>query len=258
MTLSSALYSGSVVHRRVRPVLHLLRYRVFWLLLDLGEIDKLSKTLWLFSRNRFNALSFYDRDYGDGGQASLYAQIQEHLRKANVSADGKILLLSMPRILGYVFNPLSIYFCHDARGQLKAIVYEVHNTFGERHSYVIPVEGASGTINQRCEKAFYVSPFLGMDLRYAFSVVAPGERINVAIRGYDGSGLVIVTALSGSRRRLTDGALLAALLAFPFLTLKVMAAIHWHALRLYLKGLKVYNHGVATVVPRDLPARKSK
>ncbi len=257
MTLNSALYSGSVMHRRVRPVLHVLRYRVFWLLLDIDEIDKLAKTLWLFSRNRFNALSFCDRDHGDGGTASLRAQIMRHLSKADVQAEGKILLLSMPRIFGYVFNPLSLYFCHDTANRLKAVVYEVHNTFGQRHSYVIPVDGAGESINQQCEKAFYVSPFLGMDLRYAFSVVPPGRGINVSIRAYDTSGLVILTALSGARRALTDGSLMFALFAFPLLTLKVMAAIHWHALRLYFKGLKVHDHSSATLPRRDPPAGKS-
>ncbi|MBS0252199.1 MAG: DUF1365 family protein [Proteobacteria bacterium] len=258
MTVGSAIYSGSVMHRRVRPVPHLLRYRVFWLLLDLREIDRISKALWLFSRNRFNALGFYDRDYGDGGQTPLCAQIQQQLQKSDVRADGKIMLLSMPRMLGYVFNPLSLFFCYDVGDRLKAIVYEVHNTFGERHRYVIPVEGDGKTIDQRCEKAFYVSPFLGMDLRYEFKVAPPGKRISVAIRGYDSSGLVIVTALSGAARALTDGALLSSLIMFPLLTLKVIAAIHWHALRLYLKGLKVYDHGLATVVPNDIPSRKYK
>ncbi len=163
----------------------------------------------------------------------------------------------MPRMLGYVFNPLSVYFCHDANSELKAIVYEVHNTFHERHSYVMPVAGAGDRIDQRCEKAFYVSPFLGMDLRYEFSACAPGERINIAIRGYDSSGPVIATALSGEKKTLSDGTLLAALFAFPFLTLKVMAgAIHWHALRLYLKGLKVYAHTAAPVAAGDLSGRK--
>jgi DUF1365 family protein len=258
MTFRSSLYSGSVVHRRVRPVLHVLRYRVFWLLLDLDEIDELSSKLWSFSRNRFNLLGFHDRDYGDGGTTPLRVQIAEQLRNASVAAEGKILLLSMPRMLGYVFNPLSVYFCHDANSELKAIVYEVHNTFHERHSYVIPVVGAADRIDQRCEKAFYVSPFLGMDLRYEFSVGAPGERINIAIRGYDSSGPVIATALSGEKKTLSDGTLVAALFAFPFLTLKVMAAIHWHALRLYLKGLKVYAHTAAPVAAGDLPGRKRR
>ncbi|MFA5955537.1 DUF1365 domain-containing protein [Hyphomicrobium sp.] len=257
MTLNSALYSGSVMHRRVRPVLHVLRYRVFWLLLDIDEIDELAKTLWLFSRNRFNALCFCDRDHGDGGTASLRAQILGHLSQANVQAEGKILLLSMPRIFGYVFNPLSLYFCHDTKNQLKAMVYEVHNTFGERHSYVIPINGGGASINQECEKAFYVSPFLGMDLRYSFSVAPPGRGINVSIRAHDNAGLVILTALSGARRALTDGSLLSALFAFPFLTVKVMAAIHWHALRLYFKGLKVHAHSSAALRHRDLPVRKS-
>jgi uncharacterized protein len=257
MALNSALYSGSVLHRRVRPVIHTLRYRVFWLLLDLDEIDDLAKTLWLFSRNRFNALGFYDRDHGDGETAPLRTQIRQQLSKADVRADGKILILSMPRILGYVFNPLSVYFCYDADDELKAIVYQVHNTFGERHNYVLPVCDAGGRIQQQCEKAFYVSPFLGMDLRYAFNVVPPGQGINVSIRGYDSSGLVILTALSGERRELSDRSLFFALCAFPFLTLKVVAAIHWHALRLYFKGLKVYRHRSTAFRPRDLRARKS-
>jgi uncharacterized protein len=257
MTVNSALYTGSVMHRRVRPIVHLLRYPVFWLLLDLDEIDGLAKKLWLFSRNRFNALSFYDRDHGDRGTTSLRMQIRQHLSNTGVRADGKVLLLSMPRIFGYVFNPLSLYFCHDAENQLKAIVYEVHNTFGERHSYVIPVVEASGPISQKCEKAFYVSPFLGMDMRYAFNVLPPGMSIDVSIRGYDNSGLVISTAMSGARRAISNGSLLSVLSAFPFLTFKVMAAIHWHALRLYLKGLKVHNHISSAVPPRDLSARKS-
>lgn len=258
MTVGSALYSGSVMHRRVRPVIHLLRYRVFWLLLDLREIDQISKSLRLFSRNRFNALSFFDRDYCDGGETPLGAQIQEHLRNADVRADGRILLLSMPRILGYVFNPLSLYFCYDVGDRLKAIVYEVHNTFGERHSYVLPVEGDGTTIDQQCDKAFYVSPFLGMDLRYEFKVTPPGNRLSVVIRGYDSTGVVIVTSLCGSLRPLTDRALLSALITFPFLTLKVIAAIHWHALRLYLKGVKVYDHGLTAAAPSDIRSRKYK
>jgi len=257
MTLNSSLYVGAVMHRRVRPVVHMLRYRVFWLLLDLDEIDRLAKMFWLFSRNRFNALSFHDRDHGDGTTAPLQVQIRKQLADADVHAEGKVLLLSMPRIFGYVFNPLSLYFCHDMTSRLKAIVYEVHNTFGERHSYVIPVDEAGASISQKCEKSFYVSPFLGMDMRYEFSVVRPGTNVRVSIRGYDNSGLVISTCLSGAKRTLTDGSLLFVLCAFPFLTLKVVAAIHWHALRLYFKGLKVHNHSSSALRHRDLPGRKS-
>jgi uncharacterized protein len=242
MITASALYTGSVMHRRVRPIPHTLRYRVFWFLLDLDEINLISNGLWLFSRNRFNALGFYDADYGDGGQTSLREQIEIALRKANIAASSRIRLLTMPRVLGYAFNPLSLYFCYDANEQLKAVVYEVHNTFRERHSYVIPVEAQSCIFDQQCEKQFHVSPFLSMDMRYAFRVAPPDARVDVAIRGYDRSGLLISTALSGKHKTLTDWTVFCALVAFPFLTLKVVAAIHWHALRLYVKGLKVYPH----------------
>ena len=156
----------------------------------------------------------------------------------------------MPRVFGYGFNPLSVYFCYQRDGSLAAILYEVHNTFGERHSYLIPVERAAGAvIDQRCQKLFYVSPFMDMAMSYAFRVAVPDERISVAIRAADRDGLLLVAALSGNRRALTDMALLRVLVAFPLLTLKVVVAIHWHALRLLLKGFRLRPHPK----PPDIP-----
>jgi DUF1365 family protein len=242
MTLRSALYNGSVMHRRIRPRRHFLRYRVFWILFDLDEIDRMPRVLRLFSRNRFNAFSLYDSDHGDGSATALRPQIEAELAQAGIAIDGgRIALFSMPRFFGYGFNPLSIYFCHRCNGSLAAIRYEVHNTFGERHSYLIPVNGGSmgGAIEQRCRKAFYVSPFMDMDLNYRFRVIVPGDHVAASICVSDSAGKILVAALAGERQVLSDTALLRALLAYPLLTLKVTAAIHWHALRLWLKGLRL-------------------
>jgi len=248
----STLYTGIVTHRRLRPRPHRLRYRVFWMLLDLDEIDRLPRRLRLFSYNRFNAVSFFDADHGDGSGRPLRAQVEEHLKAAGIAIDGgPIRLFCMPRIFGYGFNPLSVYFCYQRDGSLAAMLYEVHNTFRERHSYLIPVDrdaaaaaaGVSGApgavIDQHCRKGFYVSPFMDMDMSYTFRVAVPDQRVMVAIRAADKDGLLLAAALTGERIALTDAALLRALLTHPLLTLKVVGAIHWHALRLLLKGLKL-------------------
>ena len=247
MRLRSALYAGTVTHRRVRPRPHRLRYRVFWMLLDLDEIDRLPRRLRLFSHNRFNAVSFFDADHGDGSGRLLRDQVEGHLRAAGLAPDGgAIRLFCMPRIFGYGFNPLSVYFCYQRDGSLAAILYEVHNTFHERHSYLIPVDrdagvaGAPGAvIEQHCRKGFYVSPFMDMDMSYAFRVAVPDQRVMVAIRAADNDGLLLAAALRGERIALTDLALLRALATHPLLTLKVIGAIHWHALRMVLKGFRL-------------------
>lgn len=242
MTPSSCLYIGQVVHRRLLPRKHHLRYRAFWMLLDLDEIDSLSRHLKIFSLNRFNLASFHDADHGDGSDVSLREQTHALLRRAGCEAGRlTIKLLCMPRILGYGFNPLSVYFCIKRNGLLEAIVYEVHNTFGERHSYVIPVHGAAtDIIEQHCPKAFYVSPFLGMDMSYGFRVRPPAAQVEVSIHGKEGGKTVITASLSGTRREFTDGALIRAFASHPLLTWKVIAGIHWHALRMLLKGFRFH------------------
>jgi uncharacterized protein len=244
MTQSSSLYVGEVVHHRLRPREHHLRFRVFWLLLDLDEIDGLSARLTFFSRNRFNLTSFFDRDHGDGSDISLRQQVEAILQGAGCQADRiAIKLLCMPRIVGYGFDPLSVYFCYRQDGSLEAIIYEVHNTFGERHSYVIPGHGAtSQVVEQSCSKEFYVSPFLGMDMSYAFRVLLPRARVHIAIHGKEGEQQVIAASLSGARTELSDNALLKVFVRHPLLTLKVITAIHWHALRMLLKGFRPHAH----------------
>jgi DUF1365 family protein len=243
MSEASALYRGEVMHRRARPRMHQLKYRVFWLLLDLSELDRLDARLKLFSRSRFNVLSFHDRDHGDGSATPLRDQVEALLGRAGLElGGGPIRLLTMPRVLGYVFNPISLFYCHHADGRLAAMIYEVTSTFGVRHAYLIPVppaDQADGLIAQCAAKALHVSPFMGMEMDYEFRGRVPGERLELTICGFDADGLLITAALSAARRPMTDRALLAAVVAIPLLTLKVVAAIHWEALRLWLKGVRL-------------------
>jgi uncharacterized protein len=237
MTLRSSLYVGSVMHRRLRPRKHRFRYRAFWFLLDLDELDKLSSKLRWFSYNRSNIFSFYDVDHGDGTAAPIRTQIERQLAEAQVDiAGGRIRLLCMPRTLGYCFNPISIYFCYQADASLAALVYQVHNTFGERHSYVIRVGDQNTAMHQRSKKLFYVSPFLDMDMRYDFRITGPDERIAVGIRASSCQKPVLNAVLTGARSDLTDRNLMSVFLKIPVLTIKVIAAIHWEALRLWAKG----------------------
>lgn len=242
-TWASGLYAGEVSHHRTRPRRHRLRYRVFWLLLDLGELDGLDRELRIFSRNRFNLLSFHDRDHGDGSGRPLRGQVEAHLSALGVDiAGGAIRLLTMPRVLGFVFNPISVWFCHRPDGGLAAVIYEVTSTFGVRHAYVMqvaPGDVDAGLIRQGCAKALYVSPFMDMDMTYAFRGAVPGERLNLTVNGSDAEGLLISASMSARRREMTDGALLNAFLTIPLLTFKVVAAIHWEALKLFLKGVRL-------------------
>ena len=156
----------------------------------------------------------------------------------NITQLGAIRLLTLPRICGFVFNPLSVIFVHRPDGGLRAILWEVSNTFGGRHCYLVPVADANGSaIRQRCKKILHVSPFLDMDLTYDFRVTPPEDRTMVSIVCADAAGTLLVAAMHGERRELSDRALLLAFARVPFMTLKVIGAIHWEALRLWLKGV---------------------
>lgn len=236
--MKSALYRGDVVHKRFRPRPHHLHYRVFWTLLDLDELDDLSANLPFFARNRFNLLSFYDKDHFSGTIPSLRGFIENELTTAGLRATHwQISVLTMPRLLGYVFNPLSVWFCRDDNGALKAIIYEVSNTFGQRHSYLIKVSNPDAPfIEQHCDKAFYVSPFLDMNMRYDFTIKPPAEDVMVAIATHNAEGVMLTAALKGTRLPLTGATVLSSTLLFPLQTLKVILAIHWEALFIWLKG----------------------
>lgn len=236
----SALYSGDVMHHRLRPKEHRLSYSVFYLLLDLDEVDALADTLPFFSHNRFNLFSLYDRDYGDGTAVPLRETVEEHLRDAGIETGGTIRLLTMPRILGYAFNPISVYFCHRPDTSLCAIFYEVSNTFGQRHNYLVAVPpGALPPIRQESCKSLYVSPFLGADMAYSFVVTPPGERLAISVTGRDAQGPLIIAKLAAERQPLTNASLARHFITYPLLTLKVIAGIHWEALLLWLKGMRL-------------------
>ena len=268
---ASALYAGSVMHQRTRPARHRLRYRMFSLLLDLDELPMLAQRLRLFSLNSFNLFSLHERDYGssvignDG--AGLRAYVEQQLRANCLPTGGTIQLLTMPRILGYAFNPLSVYFCHAVDGTLAAILYEVNNTFGERHTYLVAVDrGAERegpgkqTIVQRCAKQFHVSPFLDLDMTYSFRVDPPDAKrdsLSIGVIASDAHGPMLNARLDAQRRPLSDAALARVFVTHPLLTLKVVAAIHWEALCLLVKGVRFRAkpaspvHSVTVIKPQD-------
>ena len=235
--MTSALYAGTVMHQRYKPARHALRYRICWMLFDL---DDLPVRLRLFSHNRFNLISFNDRDHLDGSDCGLRRQVEAAMASAGLTPDGgAIRLLCMPRVLGHVFNPITVFFCYRHDGTLSAMLYEVHNTFGDRHSYLIPVEDpAAKTIRQGCDKAFFVSPFNRMAMTYAFRVVPPGEITAVVVHADDAEGRVLTASFTGRRTTLSDAALAGIVLRHGMLSLKVLGAIHWEAAKLWLKGLR--------------------
>ena len=248
--LASGLYSGVVGHTRLRPRRHALRYRIFMLLLDLDELGRLNADLRLFKVNRPALLSFYECDHADSGPGPLKAKIVKLLADAELPVGGAIRLLCMPRVLGFVFNPISVYFCHGADGRLGAILYEVNNTFGQRHSYLIAAPDPSkGVIQQDCDKRLFVSPFMQMDMTYRFRVVPPSDDVRLMIDGSDGQGPLITTSFLASRQDIDDGTILKALLAHPLMTLMVVAGIHWEALKLFLKGVRLVRRAPAPPEP---------
>jgi DUF1365 family protein len=237
---ASAIYAGAVVHTRFKPVRHRFGYRMPWMLLDIDELPALSRGLRLFSVNCANLFAFHDCDHGAGVDAPLRPQIEHQMRRAGIEPDGGPLrVLCMPRVAGLVFNPLSVFFCHRIDGSLAALLYEVNNTFGQRHGYFIPVRPpASSTVHQGCAKRFHVSPFMDMAMTYRFRVSVPGARASVAIDVLDNDDRILSAAFAGRRLPLTDGNLLRAFLRHPILAFQVLGAIHWEALRLWRKGVR--------------------
>ncbi len=236
--MRSAIYTGAVAHNR--PGKHRLRYRIFMLALDLDELPLLQSRLRLLKHNKLALLSLFDRDHGDRTGAALRPQIETKLRQAGIAFDGgRIVLLTMPRMLNYVFNPLSVYFCFARNGELAAIVHEVANTFGEWHFYVLkPESAADGLVTQACDKSFFVSPFLEQNLRYEFRILPPGEQVSVAMLVKRGPAVALAAVFAGERRELTDANILSAVAANPLMTLKVIAGIHWEALKMWSKGVR--------------------
>jgi hypothetical protein len=234
----SGLYPGVVAHKRLMPRRHAFSYRVFALCLDVDEIDRLHSSLHLFSRNAMNVLSFWDRDFGRSSDRSVAEKARQLLADAGMEKYGRrIELVCYPRVLGYVFNPLSVYFCRNDAGDLGAIIYEVTNTFGERRAYLIEVPDPRGPIAQACSKELYVSPFTAASGSYSFHVRPPAKDVVVGVAFRDSQGPVIKTHFRAERTELCDRAILRQLVGNPAMTLKVIGAIHYEAARLWLKGV---------------------
>jgi hypothetical protein len=238
--MQSALYPGQVMHTRQRPVRHRFTYAVTSLLIDLDEMPALARRLRLLGVDRRGVLSFRQADHGPRDGSPLRPWIDAALAEAGIDlAGGPVRLLCFPRIWGYVFNPLTVWFCHHRDGTLRAILYEVSNTFGQHHCYLIPLAAGDvtdGTVRQSCAKGFYVSPFLPMEARYSFRLREPGERLSLAIRHEADAGDAMVAVQTGRRQALTDANILRLLTRQPGLTFKVMAGIHWEAFHLWRKG----------------------
>lgn len=250
---SSSLYFGEVMHERFKPFSHRFTYKVFSAFLDIDRIDDVARKTRLFSRNRFNFYSFYDRDHGPRDGSSLRLHVEKLLKQAGQTFQpAEIRLLCYPRILGHVFNPLSIYYCYDRDGEIGALIYEVRNTFAEHHSYVAPImrdEAGHAGVRQSRDKLFYVSPFIDMAAQYNFTLRRPGRRLHVLIRETaEGSDLLLAT-FKGTRHDLNGRNLMIAALKFPLMTLKVVAAINFEALRLWLKGAKLFSRPAAPPPP---------
>ena len=230
--IAPGLYLGEVMHRRLTAPPHRFAYNSFWVAVDLDR----PPALRLFGVDRAALFSLYARDHADGTPGNLRAKIAAKAEGFDVS--GRMILLTMPRLFGFVFNPLSVYFCHDAAGAISAVAWEVSNTFGARHTYLIAAAPQDAVLRQSCQKRLHVSPFLDMGLSYQFRVETHGDKLTLGIidRGSDGPALA--AALTATRRPMTDAALALLALRAPWATLKIMAAIHWEALRLFLKGAK--------------------
>lgn len=244
---NSAIYDGLVAHRRVSPVVHDFRYRVFSMLLDLDELTALDDALPLFAHNRAGIVSFHDRDHGDG--RPLRTWLHGLLDGAGITADGPIRVLCYPRLFGYVFNPLSVWFCNDRNNVLQGMVYEVHNTYDERHAYVLPADPDVHEQVHGCDKDFYVSPFLSMDCAYRFRIQPPDENILISIQETEADVPVLTATFAGHHVALTGRSLASALLRRPLMTVKVIVAIHFEAVRLMLKRVRRHDHAPATTKP---------
>ena len=237
--MTSSIYNGTVIHKRFKPKTHFFKYSVFSLLIDLSELDVLDKKIKFFSFNKFNLISFFEKDHGNRDGTSLIEWVKKNLDKNDIrSNEIKIKLLCYPRILGYVFNPLSVFFIYDQNEKLISILYEVKNTFGEQHTYIFKIDGNAKFFQHKCSKKFHVSPFIEMDCIYSFKLLKPGEKISVIIDQYQMEEKILYASQDGNRVDFNSQELLKSYLRHPLMTFKIISAIHFEAFKLWTKGIK--------------------
>lgn len=242
----ACLYVGDVMHARLKPVGHRFTYRVASLVVDLDRLGEAERLSPLFSIGRFNLYGFKEADHGPRDGSSLRAHVDGLCERGGIDRPDRVLLLCYPRVLGFVFNPLSVYFGLGADGRPTVVIYEVRNTFGEHHTYVAPIADGDlddSGVRQSRAKRFYVSPFMDMGQRYHFHVLPPGRSVRVRILERDGDGATLAATFVGEARPVSTTALLRTFAALPFHTLKVVAGIHYEAARLWLKGAPFFSRG---------------
>ena len=239
MIKNSYIYTGSVIHKRFKPKIHSFNYKVFSLLIDLSEIDLLNKNLKIFSHNKFNIISFFNKDHGPRDGSSLKNWVVNNLKINNIQTnDIQIKILCYPRIFGYVFNPLSVFYVYDKNSDLISILYEVKNTFGEQHTYIFKTKKENNLIQHVCKKKFHVSPFIHMNCVYFFRLLKPGNKISVIIDVQDPEGKILYTSQDGIKSELNNNNLITSYLKHPLMTFKIIMAIHFEAFKLWIKRIK--------------------
>lgn len=237
---NSALYQGRVSHSRLAPFRHSFGYRVFYGMFDIDELDRLDSELRLFSLDRFNLFGFRSDKHGPVDGGPLRPWVDALLAENGIDLDGgPVRLLAFPRVLGYVFDPISVWYCYGPDDELRAVIHEVRNTFGDKHMYVVPIT-TPADMRHRFDKHLHVSPFNPMNQRYEFTVNDPAERIAIGISQSDADGLMFRAGLSLTRLPLTDGNLLRLFFTHPLVTFKAVGAIHWQALLLWVKGARFH------------------
>jgi len=210
------------------------------LLIDLSEIDLLNKNLKIFSYNKFNIISFFNKDHGPRDGSSLKNWVVNNLKKNNIETnDIQIKILCYPRIFGYVFNPLSVFYVYDKNSDLISILYEVKNTFGEQHTYIFKTKKENNLIQHVCKKKFHVSPFIQMNCVYFFRLLKPGNKISVIIDVQDPEGKILYTSQDGIKSELNNNNLITSYLKHPLMTFKIIMAIHFEAFKLWIKRIKL-------------------
>jgi DUF1365 family protein len=237
--MTSSIYNGTVIHKRFKPKIHYFKYKVFSLLIDLSELEYLSKKIKFFSHNKFNLVSFYEKDHGNRDGSSLVSWVKKNLKDNDINCENvKIKLLCYPRILGYVFNPLSVFYIYDMDEKLVCILYEVKNTFGEQHTYIFKVNNDQNLYQHNCSKKFHVSPFIEMNCKYFFRLLKPGEKISVIIDQYETDEKLLYASQDGQRVDFNTKELIKSYFRHPLMTFKIISAIHFEAFKLWLKGIK--------------------
>ena len=245
--MTSFIYNGTFIHKRFKPKIHLFKYRVFSLLIDLSELKNLDRKIKFFSLNRFNLISFFEKDHGDRDGSSLIDWVKKNLRDNKIdSTNIKVKLFCYPRIFGYVFNPLSVFYVYDLNDKLSAILYEVKNTFNEQHTYIFNVKNNQNLIQHNCRKKFHVSPFIEMNCNYFFRLLRPGEKISVVIDQYQENEKILFASQDGKRANFTSSELIKSYLKHPLMTFKIIVAIHFEAFKLWIKGIKFIKKKIKT------------